>query len=123
MQRLYEAMYHEPYIQAKGRRARIDNNPECAPVTIEKRGMQPGYGEIVSVAQYGLRNGYLREMEFTIVGGDYYPIGFRNDYLGRCGSVFGEAGINQELQDMLAECANQWMRHIADWQNLEKDNA
>ena len=38
------------------------------------------------------------EMEFTIVGGDYYPISFRNDYLGRNDRVFDDDGINQALQ-------------------------
>ena len=77
MQRLYEAMYHEPYMQTEGRHARISNSPEYMPVVIEKTGILPGYGELVSIAHYSLQNGDLMadpEMEFTIVGGDYYPI-------------------------------------------------
>ena len=121
IQRLYEAMYHEPYMKAEGSHARIDNNPEYMPVVIEKVGMLPGYGEIVSIAHYGLQNGDLMadpEMEFTIVGGDYYPISFRNDYLGRNDCVFDDDGINQTLQADLTAFANQWMRNIAVQQNI-----
>ena len=121
MQRLYEAMYHEPYMQTEGSHARISNNPEYMPVVIEKAGSLPGYGEVVSVAHYGLQGGDLMadpEMEFTIVGGDYYPISFRNDYLGRNDSVFDDDGINQALQADLTAFANQWMQNIAIQQNL-----
>jgi len=58
------------------------------------------------------------EMEFTIVGGDYYPISFRNDYLGRNNSVFDDDGINQALQADLTAFANQWMQNIAIQQNI-----
>ena len=70
MQRLYEAMYHEPYMQTEGSHAKISNSPEYMPVVIEKTGNLPGYGEIVSVAHYSLQNGDLMadpEMEFTVV--------------------------------------------------------
>ena len=56
-------------------------------------------------------------MEFTIVGGDYYPISFRNDYLGRNDSVFDDDGINLALQADLTAFANQWMQNIAIQQN------
>ena len=60
------------------------------------------------------------EMEFTIVGGDYYPISFRNDYLGRIDSVFGKDGINLALQASLTAFANQWMQNIAIQQNIQR---
>lgn len=123
MQRLYEAMYHEPYMQTEGSHAKISNSPEYMPVVIEKTGILPGYGEIVSVAHYSLQNGDLMadpEMEFTIVCGDYYPSSFRNDYLGRNDYVFGEDGINLALQADLTAFANQWMRNIAIQQNIQR---
>ena len=108
-------------MQTEGSHARISNSPEYMPVVIEKTGILPGYGEIVSVAHYSLQNGDLMadpEMEFTIVCGDYYPISFRNDYLGRNDYVFGEDGINLTLQADLTTFANQWMQNIAIQQNI-----
>ena len=58
------------------------------------------------------------EMEFTIVGGDYYPISFRNDYLGRNDNVFDDDGINLALQADLTTFANQWMQNIAIQQGI-----
>ena len=49
------------------------------------------------------------EMEFTIIGGNYYPISFRNDYLCKHSSVFEDDGINLPLQYDLTTFANQWM--------------
>ncbi len=63
-------------------------------------------------------------MTFTIVGGEYYPISFRNDYLGHYQEVFsnkedGEPeAINAKLQSDLTTFANQWMRNIQEQQNL-----
>ena len=41
------------------------------------------------------------EMEFTIIGSDYYPISFRNDYLCKHNSIFEDDGINLPLQARL----------------------
>ena len=57
-------------------------------------------------------------MEFTIIGGDYYPISFRNDYLCKHNSIFEDDGINLPLQHDLTTFANQWMRNIAEQQIL-----
>ena len=92
------------------------------PVVIEKVGRLPGYGEVISIAHYGEQSGDLMadpEMEFTIIGGDYYPISFRNDYLGKHSSVFEDDGINLPLQYDLTTFANQWMRNIAEQQNID----
>ena len=121
IQQLYEAMYHEPYMQTEGSHAKLNNNPAYMPVVVEKVGRLPGYGEVISIAHYGEQNGDLMadpEMEFTIVGGDYYPISFRNDYLGKHSSVFEDDGINLPLQYDLTTFANQWMRNIAEQQNI-----
>ena len=121
IQQLYEAMYHEPYMLNEGSHAKLNNNPAYMPVVVEKVGRLPGYGEIISIAHYGEQNGDLMadpEMEFTIIGGDYYPISFRNDYLGKHSSVFEDDGINLLLQYDLTTFANQWMRNIAEQQNI-----
>ena len=52
------------------------------------------------------------KMEFAILGSDYYPISFRNDYLDKHSSVFEDDGINLPLQYDLTTLANQWMRNI-----------
>ena len=89
---------------------------------IEKVGRLPGYGEVISIAHYGEQSGDLMadpEMEFTIIGGDYYPISFRNDYLCKHNSIFEDDGINLPLQHDLTTFANQWMRNIAEQQNIK----
>lgn len=58
------------------------------------------------------------EMEFTIIGSDYYPISFRNDYLCKQNSIFEDDGINLPLQHDLTTSANQWMRNIAAQQDI-----
>ena len=108
IQKLYEAMSDPKYRQDEdGNYAKIHNNPNLMAVVVEKVGNLAGYGEIISIAHYGEQNGDLMadpEMTFTIVGREYYPISFRNDYLGRYQEVFGfdEDGtpetINTSLQ-------------------------
>lgn len=121
IQQLYESMFHEPYMLTEGSHAKINNNPAFMPVVIEKVGRLPGYGEVISIAHYGEQSGDLMadpEIEFTIIGGDYYPISFRNDYLCKHNSIFEDDGINLSLQHDLTTFANQWMRNIAEQQNL-----
>ena len=77
--------------------------------------------QLISIAHYGEQSGDLMadpEMEFTIIGGDYYPISFRNDYLAKHNSIFEDDGINLPLQHDLTTFANQWMRNIAEQQKL-----
>ena len=128
IQKLYEAMSDPKYRQDEdGNYAKIHNNPNLMAVVVEKVGNLAGYGEIISIAHYGEQNGDLMadpEMTFTIVGREYYPISFRNDYLGRYQEVFGfdEDGtpetINTSLQFDLTCFANQWMKNIANQQRL-----
>jgi len=128
IQKLYEAMSDQKYRQDEDNNyAKIHNNPSFMAVVIEKVGHLKGYGEIISLAHYGEQNGDLMadpEMTFTIVGGEYYPISFRNDYLGRYQEVFGfdEDGnpetINTSLQFDLTCFANLWMRNIGNQQKL-----
>lgn len=127
IQKLYEAMYQKPYMIEEGRHAKISNNPAYMSVVIEKVGHLPGYGEIISIAHYGLQNGNRMadpDMEFIIVGGDYYPISYCNDYLCQRRNVFtlNNEGkpekINKFLQEHLTSFANHWMKSIADQQSL-----
>ena len=127
IQKLYEAMYDSRYMIEEGIYARIDNNPVYMPVVVEKVGLFPGYGEIISIAHYGKQNGDAMAdpvMEFVIVGSDYYPISYRNDYLCCQQDVFTldsedkPEKINKILQDYLTTFANHWLVNIADQQKL-----
>jgi hypothetical protein len=63
-------------------------------------------------------------MEFVIVGGDYYPISYRNDYLCQQQDVFTldnegkPEKINKNLQEHLTSLANHWMANIDNQQEL-----
>ena len=127
IQKLYEAMYNPQYMIEEGIYARIDNNPSYMPVIVEKVGLLFGYGEIISIAHYGIQIGDPMadpDMEFVIVGGDYYPISYRNDYLCCQQDVFTldnegkPEKINKILQEHLTTFANMWMRNIANQQEL-----
>lgn len=127
IQKLYEAMYQKPYMIEEGVYAKINNNPAYMPVVVEKVGHLPGYGEIISIAHYGKQNGDTMadlDMEFVIVGGDYYPISYRNDYLCQQQDVFTldsegkPEKINKILQDHLTTFANHWFTTIKTQQKL-----
>ena len=127
IQKLYEAMYDPKYMIEEGVYAKIDKTPAYMPVVVEKVGNLPGYGEIISIAHYGKQNGDAMaapDMEFVIVGGDYYPISYRNDYLCCQQDVFTldnegkPEKINKILQDHLTIFANHWLWNIAEQQNL-----
>ena len=127
IQKLYESMYRKPYMIEEGVYAKINNNPAYMPVVVEKIGNLPGYGEIISIAHYGRQNGDTMadpDMEFVIVGGDYYPISYRNDYFCCQQDVFTldsedkPEKINKILQDYLTTFANHWLVNIADQQKL-----
>jgi hypothetical protein len=126
IKKLYETMFNEPYKIEEGY-AKIKNSESYMPVVVELVGSIKGYGKVISIAQYGEQNGDLMadpEMTFTIVGGEYYPISFRNDYAGIYQEVFSfdEDGnpetINPKLQSDLTTFANQWMKNIQEQQNL-----
>lgn len=128
IQKLYEAMSDSKYRQDEdGNYAKIANNPALMPVIVEKVGNLAGYGEIISIAHYGEQNGDLMadpEMTFTIVDGKYYPISFKNDYVGLYQEVFdynedGEPeAIDINLQSDLTSFANTWMNSIKEQQRL-----
>ena len=128
IRKLYEAMSDPRYKQDEdGDYAKIANHPSLMPVIIEKVGSLAGYGEIISIAHYGEQNGDLMadpEMTFAIVNGEYYPISFKNDYVGLYQEVFdyNEDGspeaIDIKLQSNLTDFANEWMTSIQEQQRL-----
>jgi hypothetical protein len=123
-QKLYEAMYSGPHMKHEGY-AKIDTS-EFMAVSVEFIGEIPGYGNVISVAHYGVQNGDLMadpEMTFVIVQGDYYPISFRNDYLGINQEVFRykdgkPTHIKPKLQSDLTTFANSWMKNIQEQQKI-----
>ena len=128
IQKLYEAMSNPQYMQDEdGDYAKIQNSPALMPVIVEKVGSLAGYGEIISIAHYGEQNGDLMadpEMTFIIVDGEYFPISFRNDYVGLYQEVFsyneeGEpAAIDIKLQSDLTSFANTWITSIQEQQAI-----
>ena len=123
-QKLYETMYSGPHMKEEGY-SKIDTSDFMA-VVVELLSPIPGYGNVISIAHYGTLNGDpMRdpEMTFVIIQGDYYPISFRNDYLGIDQEVFRykdgkPTHVNNQLQHSLTEFANQWMRNIDDQQEV-----
>ena len=128
IQKLYGSMKDPKYRQDEdGNYAKIQNSLNLMPVVIEKVGHLTGYGEVISIAHYGKQNGDLMadpEMTFTIVDGKYFPISFRNDYVGLYQEVFSynEDGsteaVNIKLQSDLTDFANEWMNSIQEQQRL-----
>ena len=60
------------------------SNGVYMPVCVERLYESPD-GEIFSIAQYGEQNGDAMrdpDVEFMKKDGEYYPLSFRNDYLG-----------------------------------------
>lgn len=121
---LNEAMYNGKYKIEEGY-AKINNSSGFMPVVVEQVGSIAGYGPVMSVAHYGEQNGDLManpEMTFTIVNGEYYPVSFRNDYIGRYQEVFEfnhdgvPVGIRSKLQAELADFGNLWMKNIQEQQ-------
>ena len=54
-------------------------------LVVEKIMDQPGFEAVYSLAHYGELNGDLMsdpEMTFGLFDGEFYPLSFRNDYLG-----------------------------------------
>jgi hypothetical protein len=97
------------------------------PAVFEKIGALPDYGPLYSVAHYGEQNGDLMrdpEMTFFRSGEKFFPISFRNDYMGMDQEVFkydlnGQVfAMDNRLQKELTVFANGWFRNIKEQQNL-----
>ena len=95
------------------------------PLVVEKVYEQAS-GIIYSFAHYGEQNwDLMRDPEVCLLqsGGDYYPLDFRNDYLG----IFQETVVynsretvlvNAKKQAEITEFCNQWLQNIKQQQEL-----
>ncbi len=122
-----KAVFEQLLSKMKNGYLKLDSGRRFMPAVVEDIGEIDGYGKLYSVAHYGELNGDLmRDPDVTFVekDGEYYPVSFRNDYLGVDQEVFTYSNdqvttINYELQHELADFANGWMRNIKDQQGLE----
>jgi hypothetical protein len=100
---------------------KLSNNPTYIPVTIEVIGINQ-----LSLCHYGELNGDLMrdpEMIFYRENGNWYPIYFRNDWMGiedfSCQITNGQLLVdNKKQQYDQAEFANIWLPTIQQQQNL-----
>ena len=106
---------------------KLDNAPGAyMPVVIEQVMDRPGFSDVYSVAHYGEQNSDLMadpEMTFGERDGKFYPLTFRNDYLGFVQDVITnhdghEPKVNEGQQKDLAVFAAQWFRNIAVQQGI-----
>jgi len=97
------------------------------PVIVERIYTHSGFEEVYSVSHYGEQNGDLMadpDMTFGLKEGNFYPLSFRNDYMGVDQEVISnreepEPQINLKLQKELAEFADMWFKNIAEQQELK----
>ncbi len=105
---------------------KLDNTAgSFMPLSVEKIG-EIRTGEIFSLAHYGEQNGDLMrdpEVCFLKSGDSYYPLDFRNDYLGKyneyvdCSS--GEPVlVDARMQADNTSFCNQWLQNIKAQQGL-----
>jgi hypothetical protein len=100
---------------------KLSNDPTYIPVTIEIVGVNQ-----LSLCHYGELNGDLMrdpEMIFYKQNDDWYPIYFRNDWMGieefSCQITNEQFLIENEVwQHDQAEFANTWLMNIQQQQNL-----
>jgi hypothetical protein len=98
---------------------KLDNDPTYMPLAIEIIGKNR-----LSICHYGELNGDLMrdpEMVFYKKNNDWFPIYFRNDWLGieefSCSEKQGCLVANNEKQQQdQAEFANTWLLNIEDQQ-------
>lgn len=114
---------------------KIDNtNGSLMPVVVEVIGQvkSTGTGRLISMAHYGEQNGDLmRDPEIIFIEGEdingnktYFPVEFRNDYVGihqeliiiRDQEIKGQ---RPTLQRDVTIFANTWLRNIKQQQNLK----
>ena len=96
------------------------------PLVVEKIMDQPGFDAVYSLAHYGVQNGDLMadpEMTFSEIDGEFYPLSFRNDYLGFYQEVMSyrngkEPVVYERLQRELAEFTATWLNNIMEQQEL-----
>ena len=90
------------------------------PLSVEKVTDEPGFTAVYSLAHYGEQNGDLMadpEMTFGECDHEFYPLSFRNDYIGIYQTVITEQ-VDLKLQQELAEFAAMWLQNVVDQQKL-----
>jgi hypothetical protein len=101
---------------------KLSNDPTYMPLTIERVGRNR-----LSICHYGELNGDLMrdpEMIFYWKNDDWFPIYFRNDWVGveifSCTIEQGQMVVNDEKQqESQADFADTWLVNIEDQQQLE----
>ena len=97
------------------------------PVIVERLSAHSGFEAVYSVSHYGEQNGDLMadpDMTFGLKEGNFYPLSFRNDYVGVDQYVISdqegaEPEVNLKLQKELAEFADMWFKNIVHQQELK----
>ena len=90
------------------------------PLTVEKVIDEPGFTAVYSLAHYGEQNGDLMadpEMTFGECDHEFFPLSFRNDYIGVYQEVITEQ-VDLKLQQELVEFADMWLQNVVDQQKL-----
>ncbi len=90
------------------------------PLSVEKVTDEPGFTAVYSLAHYGEQNGDLMadpEMTFGECDHEFYPLSFRNDYVGIYQEVITEQ-VDLKRQLELAEFSAIWLMEIVEQQKL-----
>ena len=129
IQKLLACINNPKYARTMGKYAKI-NNSNYSPVSVEKLMDIPTFDTHFVISHTTVLNGDLMrdpEMEFVTRNGKYYPITYRQDYLG----IMQEALIytnngtpikyRPDLMRDLAEFANEWMLNIKQQQHIMKE--
>ncbi len=90
------------------------------PLIVEKVTDEPGFTAVYSLAHYGEQNGDLMadpEMTFGESDHEFYPLSFRNDYVGIYQTVITEQ-VDLKRQMELAEFSAIWLENIFEQQGL-----
>lgn len=100
---------------------KIDNTPGFMALCIEVICTTPHQ---ISLAHYYIQEGDMMrdpDVVFWKKGDDYYPMSFRQDPLFDHTYVRFEGGlvhVNEKAQHDLTNFSNQWLRNVADQQNI-----
>ena len=90
------------------------------PLVVEKVTDEPNFTAVYSLAHYGEQNGDLMadpEITFGECDHEFYPLSFRNDYVGIYQTVITEQ-VDLRRQMELAEFSAIWLMEIVEQQKL-----
>ena len=90
------------------------------PLSVEKVTDEPGFTAVYSLAHYGEQNGDLMadpEMTFGECDHEFYPLSFRNDYVGIYQEVITEQ-VDLKRQLELVDFSAIWLMEIVEQQKL-----